>query len=432
MLRLAGPLVYAAEEEQIGDQMFANRRAPAQAILAKLGYHEAVQASDHLLRKKAEIPRHLRPFVGYKDPLIDPLDAAKQSAAYRDLIDAMKLILIDNPLEAVTLKDDRTNWQPVTTDLDDLLATIEAAKPLPTPRSIADEVAKIFKAQLDAADGTGAKLKLCRAELVDPERKNAFHKLVAMSYLAETLGADSVLPEVLDHLAQSTTREDQLGCEEALLSRRDESAHATRVRDAVIAMLNHSMDTDMVAYLSHIPEAEALRALMFCLRKGVTPAAENLVKCAEGIDNLAPADAKIAAKAIQDVIEYIEVTRLRGGLEAHMDKDDKYLEWKALQARAGSHVFVERQFSIAGANKHFAIGGVRVGCAAENDLATGGFDEQVAGRDIPDADLFLDVGVKAAAGDVSHGEGGAAHEPGFAHFVGDAAVTFESMIEAGL
>jgi hypothetical protein len=53
------------------------------------------------------------------------------------------------------------------------------------------------------------------------------------------------------------------------------------------------------------------------------------------MENLPPADAKIAAKALQDVIEYIEVTRLRGGIEAHMDKDDKYLEWKALQARAG-------------------------------------------------------------------------------------------------
>ena len=47
------------------------------------------------------------------------------------------------------------------------------------------------------------------------------------------------------------------------------------------------------------------------------------------------ADSKIAAKALQDVIEYIEVTRLRGGIKAHMDKDDKYTEWKALQARAG-------------------------------------------------------------------------------------------------
>jgi hypothetical protein len=35
------------------------------------------------------------------------------------------------------------------------------------------------------------------------------------------------------------------------------------------------------------------------------------------------------------VIEYIEVTRLRGGPQAHMDREDNYVGWKALQARAG-------------------------------------------------------------------------------------------------
>ena len=31
----------------------------------------------------------------------------------------------------------------------------------------------------------------------------------------------------------------------------------------------------------------------------------------------------------------MEVNYLRGGVKAHMDKDDNYTEWKALQARAG-------------------------------------------------------------------------------------------------
>ena len=71
------------------------------------------------------------------------------------------------------------------------------------------------------------------------------------------------------------------------------------------------------------------------MRKGVESAADSLVTSAEGMEKLSPADAKIAAKSLQDVIEYIEVTRLRGGVAAHMDKDDKYTVWKALQARAG-------------------------------------------------------------------------------------------------
>lgn len=531
ILRVAGPLVYAAEEEQINDQMFANRRAPALAILEKLGCREAVEASAHLIRKKAEIPRHIRPFSTFKRPMIEPAALTKAPGAFHEFIDEMKLILIDNPNEAVVLRNKSTNWNTLTFDLDDLLATIQSSKPLPPAPSLAGDVAKLFREELDALDGTGAKLKHCRAALAEPERKNTFHKLAAMTYLVETLGADAlpdllpylgldywrtrdhsrklatglvasvsadqladlfakapapesaagllkvlasakatagtdlarkamkhespvvrqaaittayalagdaVFPAILAHLAQATTREDQLGCEEALLSKREDSAHASKVRDAVLAMLpkanpgtlsslhyllgqlgdsqsiaalksaaqpgkpddlesavyalsyspnreadklmleiaaasplgaktagaqafrrmvlgpkgygdidktarmdfaeamiNHSMDNNLVAYLGHIPEARAMRALMFCLRKGVTPAAENLVKCAESMENLPPADAKIAAKALQDVIEYIEVTRLRGGIEAHMNKDDKYLEWKALQARAG-------------------------------------------------------------------------------------------------
>jgi hypothetical protein len=75
---------------------------------------------------------------------------------------------------------------------------------------------------------------------------------------------------------------------------------------------------------------------MFCLKNGVEQAAESLVTNGERLpSDLPSADAKVAAKALQDVIEYIEVTRLRGGVEAHMKKEDKYYEWKALQARAG-------------------------------------------------------------------------------------------------
>ena len=74
---------------------------------------------------------------------------------------------------------------------------------------------------------------------------------------------------------------------------------------------------------------------MYCLEKGVESAAESLVSNAEGMGKLSAADSKIAAKSLRDVIEYIEVTRLRGGPSAHMKKEDNYYGWKALQARAG-------------------------------------------------------------------------------------------------
>ena len=66
IVKLAGPLTFAAEEEQIVDQMFANRCEPARNLLAKFSYHEAVQAAGHRARKKAAIPRHIRPHVGFK------------------------------------------------------------------------------------------------------------------------------------------------------------------------------------------------------------------------------------------------------------------------------------------------------------------------------------------------------------------------------
>ena len=101
-------------------------------------------------------------------------------------------------------------------------------------------------------------------------------------------------------------------------------------------MLKLNLDKRLIAFLGHVHDARALRALMYCLEKGVENAAESLITNAEGMTRtLSPADAKIAAKALQDVIEYIEVTHLRGGAAAHMKKEDNYAEWKALQARAG-------------------------------------------------------------------------------------------------
>ena len=53
---IAGPLTFAAEEEQIVDQMFANRCEPAQALLGKFGYREASEATAHRLRKQGRHP----------------------------------------------------------------------------------------------------------------------------------------------------------------------------------------------------------------------------------------------------------------------------------------------------------------------------------------------------------------------------------------
>ncbi len=535
VVRLAGPLTFAAEEEQIADQMFAARAAPAKALLGKFGYREAMEASAHLLRKKAAVPRDIRAKVDFKDPIMDPALVLKQPGAFKDFADFLRTVLIDDPNLSVTVKDESTKWLPVTTNLDHVLAMIETAKSEPKLPSIADEAGSMFQKNLDAEEGSGAKLKLCRSILADPDRKDYFRKMAAMDFLAETLGPDALedlvpylshsywrlrehsrklapdlvagsgnllnslfaqtkdprtaagildtlalckvesglatakqamahkeplvrrsairatlslggnpaIPEIISHLKTATAREDLRGCEEALDSRIGDAAFDGLLRNALIAMLpdaeatarptayyllarigdtpsiatlkkaaqtdslteldkivsalsysptreadklmlelaasdkrtaqivgNYSvrrmvigskgygdvtvaakmdfaeamlklsLDSQLINHLSHIPEARALRALMFCLEKGVESAADNLVTCAEGMGKLSPADSEIAAKALQDVIEYIEVTRLRGGVQAHMNKDDKYTVWKSLQARAGKALLI--------------------------------------------------------------------------------------------
>ncbi len=530
VVRLAGPITFVAEEEQIGDQMFANRAAPARELLGKYGYREALEASAHLLRKKAAVPRDIRANVTFKDPIMDPETVRKQPGAFKEFADFLRIVLIDDPNLAVTVKDKSTGWEPVTTNLDKVLAMIETAKSEPKLPSLADEAVSLFRKSLDAEDGSGAKLKLCRTILADPDRKDYFRKIAAMDFLAETLGpealedlapylshsywrlrehsrklapelvagsgnvlndlfakakdpraaagildtialckpesglatakqamshaepfvrraairatvslaGDAAIPGIVAHLKTAQTKEDLRGCEEALDPRIGDPASDNRLRDELLsmipgatpaarpiayyllarigdapsiaalrkaaqtdslpefeevcaalsyspsrevdkvllelaaadkhsaqlvgaisvrrmvigpkgygditvaekmdfaeAMLKLALDKGMVKHLSHIHEARALRALMFCLEKGVDSAADSLVASAEGMEQLSPKDAKIAAQSLQDVIEYIEVTRLRGGIKAHMDKDDKYLEWKALQARAG-------------------------------------------------------------------------------------------------
>jgi hypothetical protein len=110
---------------------------------------------------------------------------------------------------------------------------------------------------------------------------------------------------------------------------------AAQQMDFAEAMLKLTLEPRIVQLLGTIHEARALRALMFCLEKGVGSAANSIVANAEGMDKLSPADAKIAAETLRQLIEYIEVSHLRGGIKAHMDKDDKYTVWKELQARAG-------------------------------------------------------------------------------------------------
>jgi len=526
IVKIAGPLTFAAEEEQVVEQMFANRCEPAQGMLAQFGYREAIEGTAHRLRKIAAVPRHIRAFVGYKRNLMDPVAVAKTPGAFQEYLGEMGTVLIDKPLQTVTRIEGKNKIIIPLIKLYEMIAA--SGKPLAQP-SIAPDVSAMFQEKLDGLQGTGAKIKLCRAELQDPARKNYFRKMAAMDYLKDTLGTDALeylvpylahdywrlrehsqgaalelvtiggeqtladifsrtenpqaaagilevlsksesdlgmelakkglsnkeavvraaavkalfalggremLATVLAHLEKSTTPEELRGCEEALLSARDQADHVSLVQAAMIKMLpeaggdlreslyhllgqfgnspalavleeaaqtdsvtelemivralsyspareadqlmlklaaldKHSarivgeqayrrmvvgpkgfgdvtnaerldfaepmvrlaMDRRLIDFLSNIPEARTLRTLMYCLRNGVPSAAASLVTCAESMEGLSSKDGKIAAKALRDVIEYIEVTHLRGGVEGKDFRE--YPVWKSLQARAG-------------------------------------------------------------------------------------------------
>ena len=94
-----------------------------------------------------------------------------------------------------------------------------------------------------------------------------------------------------------------------------------------------NMNPALITYLATIYDARALRSLNYCLENGIGGAVESLVSNAEKASEYDAKDAKVAADALRNVIEYIEVTYLRGGPAG---KDFRiYPKWKAMQARAG-------------------------------------------------------------------------------------------------
>ena len=71
--------------------------------------------------------------------------------------------------------------------------------------SIADDARKLFQAELDAEEGTGAKSKLCREVLSTPQRMDHFRKIAAMDFLVEMLGPDA-LEDLLPYLGHDSWR----------------------------------------------------------------------------------------------------------------------------------------------------------------------------------------------------------------------------------
>jgi len=189
VVRLAGPLVFIAEDKQINDQMFGGgRHMASRALLGRFGYREYFQACAGPLFKNAALPRHIRPKVGFKIELAEPDVIRKNPAACHELLEPFKLCLADNPLARIAI---RVGENIVYTNIDDLMALIKVEKTTPKLPSIATDVDTWFRARLARSARKADKVNICRAELKDPTRKNYFRQMAAMNYLVEALGLDA-------------------------------------------------------------------------------------------------------------------------------------------------------------------------------------------------------------------------------------------------
>jgi hypothetical protein len=101
-------------------------------------------------------------------------------------------------------------------------------------------------------------------------------------------------------------------------------------------MLRMNHDGRLISYLGKIHTGRSVRTLYEVMQNGsAAVAAPIIIKASDGMEKAPEAERAIAADALVGVIEYIEVTKLRGGPAAHMDKDENYVGWKSIQAQAG-------------------------------------------------------------------------------------------------
>jgi hypothetical protein len=191
LLKLAGPITFAAEEYQMNDAMFAGgRKQSAQALLRKHGYLEAVQGNASNLRKRSLLERSMRVGVTFKDSYITPKVVKENPGLFKPYLDDLRLWQLDNPTHTFSEKTGKGK-PPITTAMNLLIEIIEkgAAAPLP---SIWPDVQKMFEEELTAAGGPKEQMALCQTELEDLDRKNFFRKMAAMDHLASERGVSAL------------------------------------------------------------------------------------------------------------------------------------------------------------------------------------------------------------------------------------------------
>ncbi len=114
-------------------------------------------------------------------------------------------------------------------------------------------------------------------------------------------------------------------------------------------ILNMKYDPHLISFFGRVYTAQSMQLLYDVMKKGggesfyghgtsTEIAAKALIACAEGVENPSKEDSALAAQVLADLVEYIEVTHLRGGYKEHVKSHrdaGPYMAWQGLQARAG-------------------------------------------------------------------------------------------------
>jgi HEAT repeat protein len=291
--RLAGPLVYAAEQEQIADQMFSSRRKNTLKYLTEMGYQESVDASASYLRRFVAIPRHIRARVFYKrgQVVADNLMARPGNAKHH--LEDLYLWLADKPLDYAkkASKDD-----PVDIRLYELIDAIEAAEAQPDLPRLADDAARLFQSQLDALPSDAKRFEMCMRYLRASEARDTFRKINALSYLVNHHPEDALV-DLLRYLGHRDWRLNE---------------HAHKLAIYLIGL--HGDAFFLNAFQSVKPQQAS--AILAVLAEAKTDGAQRFAEQA-----LAHEDPAVRAAAAKAVIELGGMASLPGLMDAmQMDK----------------------------------------------------------------------------------------------------------------
>ena len=119
-----------------------------------------------------------------------------------------------------------------------------------------------------------------------------------------------------------------------------EDAQRLKIAKAVLA---ERYDPKVIKYLGKVHKPQSVSMLFDVMKSGKVDQeliVDTLLYCAEGYYKPTQKESDLVREVLSNVIEYIEVTQLRGGAAAHVkgapSTADEYAMWKGIQARAGS------------------------------------------------------------------------------------------------